>query len=472
MGGSATGGNATGGSATGGTATTGGTGPADASTGGSSSGGANGADAGDAGAITDPPCDSTCHFVRDGATGAADGSSWTDAWDDLPATLERGHRYYVAGGTYASYDFDDAAGATITIIHATAERHGSDVGWQDSFGGSPSQFGPLSVSAADYFVDGTVAGGITVVGEFQGSVVSVSADDVTLRFLDMDGNFMESAGQQTDGACTGLDVAGDRVTVESSVIHDVADDGVSASGVYNLRLQGNTIHALHACGTDGGCGPCYNGHSDGIETYNVKQSQFIGNFVYDVRSTSTFFFGNWADTLGNGPSEYCEDMLIANNVFYAPEVGLVAYIQDAARVDVFQNVFWGLQQGSYGGLSIGPNVTALRLFNNVILSINTNHTGGAFNATEHESDYNVIGVDVGQWPVGTNDKIAADPAFVGIPGIGGPAVTDPSALDFRIQAGSAAENAGVTGSSTLPLPTTDFLGVTRGSPPDDGAFEL
>ena len=37
--------------------------------------------------------------------------------------------------------------------------------------------------------------------------------------------------------------------------------------------------------------------------------------------------------LGNGPSEYCEDILLANNVFCAPEVGLVAYIQDAARLD-------------------------------------------------------------------------------------------------------------------------------------------
>ena len=36
---------------------------------------------------------------------------------------------------------------------------------------------------------------------------------------------------------------------------------------------------------------------------------FENNLVYDVNSTATFFFGNWADSLGGGPSEYCEDIL-------------------------------------------------------------------------------------------------------------------------------------------------------------------
>jgi hypothetical protein len=151
-------------------------------------------------------------------------------------------------------------------------------------------------------------------------------------------------------------------------------------------------------------------------------------------------------------------------------VGLVAYIQDAARIDVFHNVFWGVRQGGYGGLSIGPNVTDLRLYNNVILSINTNHTGGGFDPAEHDSDYNVFGA-IGQWTLGSNDVVAADPGFVGIPGASGAPVARPNAVDFALQATSPAVDAGFPGSATLIFPTTDHAGRPRGSAPDIGAFE-
>ena len=419
-------------------------------------------------------CDETCHFVRADATGASDGSDWTNAWTELPSSLERGHRYYVADGPYPGYAFDDAASgtATITVQKATPADHGSEVGWDPTYGDGTAQFGPLSVTGPYTTIDGKPGRGIEAVAAFEGDAVSVSGDFVTLRSLDVNGDFGTDATDHHDqGACTGLGISGSNVTVEDCEIHDVADDGVSVSGVTGLRFVGNTVHALHACGTDGDCGPCYNGHSDGIETYNVKQSEFVGNFIYDVRSTATFFFGNWADTLGEGPSEYCEEILLANNIFYAPEVGLVAYLQDVAGIDVFQNVFWGVRQGSYGGLSIGPNVTGLRLYNNVILSINTAHTGGAFDAGEHDSDYNLFGVSLGQWTDGPNSLVAADPGFTGIPDLNGAAVTDPTPEDFTPLASSPCVDAGYVGGGGITLPDADFFGALRDADPDLGAIE-
>jgi hypothetical protein len=463
---------ASGGSNDSGGSGTGGASSASGGTGGGSGGGSGGAGGTGGVPATDPPCDATCHFIRAG--GAGDGSTWDSSWAELPDTLERGHRYYVGAGDYGGHDFDDAGGTEpIQILRATEEQHGSNAGWQSAFGASTPTFGVLRFSRPGYVMDGRVPGGFHVIGDFQGSVVSIASDYVTLRYLDVDGNFGTNGGGTHDqGACTGIDIGGDRVTVESSEIHDAADDGVSASGAVNLRFAGNTVHALHACGTDGGCGPCYNGHSDGLETYNVKQSQFIGNFIYDVRSTSTFFFGNWADTLGNGPSEYCEDILLENNVFYAPEVGLVAYLQDVARIDVYHNVFWGVRQGGYGGLSIGPHVTDLRLYNNVILSINTAHTNGGYVSGEHESDYNLFGVDLGQWTTGANDAIAGDPGFVGIGDLNAPRVMNPSVLDFLLEATSDAVDEGYVGDASIVLPTVDFRGTPRDSRPDMGAFEL
>lgn len=443
--------------------------------GGVSTGGTAGQDAGgpDGGGASpaDDPCDATCHFVREGATGTADGTSWADAWTELPPSLERGHRYYVADGTYPSYRFDDAAAGQelIRVIKATDRRHGSDAGYESGYGDGVATFGTLEVSAPYVEIDGTAGLGFRAVGDFQGSVVGIGGDHVTLSHVEVDGAFgTDSGGTHDAGACTGVDIGGSFVRIDSSEIHDVADDGVSASGIEELDFVGNTVHALHACGTDGGCGPCYNGHSDGIELYDVVRSRFVENFVHDVRSTSTVFFGNWADSLGNGPSEYCEDLVFANNLFYAPEVGLVFYVQDVRGVELVHNVFWGLRQGSYGGLSIGPNTTGLRLYNNIILSINTAHTGGAYDAAEDDSDYNLFGASTGQWTEGAHSIVAADPGFSGISGANGPAVANPTPDDFRISSTSPAVNAGTADSS---FPTTDFFGDARDAMPDMGAIE-
>lgn len=79
-------------------------------------------------------------YIRDGGTG--NGTSWSDALDDLPATLFRGNVYYVADGSYAAYIFDDAARGTetITIKKATASDHGTETGWLSSYGDGQAIF--------------------------------------------------------------------------------------------------------------------------------------------------------------------------------------------------------------------------------------------------------------------------------------------------------------------------------------------
>jgi len=94
------------------------------------------------------------HYVRDGATG--DGSSWANAFDTLPDTLQRGHTYYIADGNYGSYTFDDAESGSqwITIKKAIIEDHGTDAGWQDSYGDGQAVFGNLAYSGNYYEYDG------------------------------------------------------------------------------------------------------------------------------------------------------------------------------------------------------------------------------------------------------------------------------------------------------------------------------
>jgi hypothetical protein len=439
---------------------------------------ASSADAGagtaDAGSLH-PSCDGdTCHYVLAGASGNADGSDWTNAWTALPDTLQRGHTYFVGDGEYPAYQFDDAAdGETpIAVVRATAATHGTDTGWQAAHADGVAQLGQIEIMSPYVVFSGQVAHGFAVRGDFQGTALQIGADFANVSYLDVDGAFeQDSGGKHSAGACTGIDIGKtSNVRVANCEIHDVADDGVSISDATGLSFSGNVVHALHACGTDGDCGPCYNGHSDGIEAYHVSQSTFERNFVYDVRSTSTFFFGNWADDLGNGPSDYCSDITLRNNIFYAPEVGLVAYIQDVDGIDVFNNVFWGTHQGGYGGLSVGQHVKGLRLYSNIILSINTDHVMGMFDPNEHHGDYNLFGVSVGQWTESEHDIVALDPGFVGIPDADGAAVLDPKPEDFALDADSMCIGKGEP-EDMLPPPSVDFFGHLRDEMPDIGAIE-
>lgn len=417
-----------------------------------------------------PPvvCEGDCHYVRAGSSGS--GADWADAMAALPDVLEAGHVYFVAAGEYGGYTFDDGSDpATPTrIVRATASDHGTDDGWDPTYADGVAQYGPLVFSAPGVAFDGR--GATRVVGAFEGTVVVIEASDVEVRGNDVDGAFAAPDGSHTEGACTGMSISGDRVTVAGNVIHDVADDGVSIAGSTEASFVGNTVHALHACGTDGGCGPCYNGHSDGIEIYDIHDSELVGNLVYDVRSTAALFFGNWADDLGEGPSEYCTNLLIANNLLYAPETGFVAYIEDASGIVVVNNVMWGSNQGAYGGLAIGVDVEDLELWNNAIVSINYAHLGSSHDAAEHRGDYNLFGKSNGQWVDGANDVIAADPGFAGIGGIDDPAVEAPVPEDFVPMDGSPLIDAGWPGDGTIVLPD-DFYGVPRDEMPNIGAIE-
>ncbi|WAS94217.1 right-handed parallel beta-helix repeat-containing protein [Nannocystis punicea] len=413
--------------------------------------------------------DDNCHYVRAGASGS--GADWDDASPELPAELQRGHVYFVAAGSYPAYQFDDAEAGDqdIRVLRASAADHGTDVGWDPGFAAGEAVFGELRFTSGRYEFDGRDA--TRVVGGFESTVVDIAAPAIRFLRSDVDGAFAERGGKHTGGACTAMNISGDDVVVAGNRIHDAADDGVSIAGLVNLSFTGNVVHALHGCGTDGDCGPCYNGHSDGLELYDVADSEIVGNMIYDVASTAAVFFGNWADELGMGESEYCENVLLANNILYSPETGFVAYIEDARGIEVLNNVIWGLHQGAYGGLSIGVNVSDLDLYNNVILSINYTHIGGEYDPAEHRGDYNLFAYSLGQWQDGPHDIVAEDPQFSAIPGGEGPAIVDPAADAFAPAAGSPLIDAGWPGDADIVIPEFDFFGQPRGDAPDIGAIE-
>ena len=78
------------------------------------------------------------HCVRAGATGANDGSSWADAWTDLPGTFTRGDTYYVAAGAYGPHAFIAIPLCMVTASGRPFTTSFSVAGMSLSPSGSPS----------------------------------------------------------------------------------------------------------------------------------------------------------------------------------------------------------------------------------------------------------------------------------------------------------------------------------------------
>ena len=113
---------------------------------------------------TPSACTGTCYYIRAGATGANNGTSWTDAYTSIPAFTRgvNGVTYYVADGTYAPRELSTPAsgGKVITIKKATVQDHGTNTGWNDSYGDGTATFsGGMSLLTSDWVIDGQTGGG-------------------------------------------------------------------------------------------------------------------------------------------------------------------------------------------------------------------------------------------------------------------------------------------------------------------------
>jgi len=416
-------------------------------------------------------CSTKARYVRPGGGGAKDGSDWANALSGLPSVLERDATYWLGAGNYSGYTFDDGASGQmgITLRKATAPEHGTDTGWSAAYGNGQAVFGPLRFKASRYTLDGGEPNGIRTVGQLgTKATVHAAGDYLVLRHVEIDGGLQKSNGTQTAGGCNGSDVRSDYVVFDRCEIHNIADDGIEIHSADHVKVLYSKIHNLHACGTDAPCsGPCYNGHSDGLELSNISDIELIGNMVYDVRSTAAIFMDNWS-----GSRVY--DFVVHNNVFYTPDSGFAVYLNALQGAKFHNNVIWGRTQGSrYGGLAMGKSVTDLEMYNNIILNINYSHMGSSHDPTHHNLDYNLFGmINSGEYQANTNDLVA-NPRFSGIPMSDNEADHKGSNLTFEdfVPAATEAIDTGTTSGS---VPAYDIMGRERlkGVAADRGVFEV
>jgi len=235
------------------------------------------------------------HYIRDGATG--DGSDWTNAWDSLPTTLIRGDTYYIADGTYPGYTFDDAESGTqyITIKKATVDDHGTDTGWQSSYGDGVAHFttgsssNVISFSTSYWIMDGQVRSDwdsgygfkISTTVPLSTQIVKIvrisnGVSYVTLKYCDMQhrGDGISDVGDDIIYAPG----AGSGISISNCYLHDCSRNGIVMTGNNHL-LEYSLMARTRGAGST---------HAQGLQLFGTLNDFTIKNNIFrDIQGTAT-----------------------------------------------------------------------------------------------------------------------------------------------------------------------------------------
>ncbi|MGZ3768301.1 MAG: hypothetical protein ACXVCP_02140 [Bdellovibrio sp.] len=406
------------------------------------------------------------HFVREGATGNANGNDWVNAYTSLPADLIRGDTYYIASGSYPGRSFDTPTSGTalVTIKKAIESDHGTNTGWQSSYGSGQAIFnGMLEFTTSYWFIDGQRGGGPLnnwsqdfgfkiIETADQNALIrlawSGTADNITVRHVEMEGKGSVS----TNGG-------------------SYSNDGVAMYGVSSFTLSYYWMHGIGRCPFFGspadsifeyGYITSYFGssavHSEvaSLEAYNrnIGDTTFRYNLITDIESTGGLMWNN-----NSNPSAH---LYVYGNVFYKP-LGAI----------------WGVANGLIGGwtTSINNQASNIWVYNNTFINVDQQSLSSfptiySGNIASNNIFYNSNAPDFSRFPNHdynyfiNSGGTQSEPN--GVSTASGNPFVNYVALDFRL-------NADTVAGISLPSPyNMDPLGTVRGVSGifDRGAFQF
>ncbi len=325
------------------------------------------------------------HFVRAGATGLGNGSDWNNAFTALPATLIRSDTYYIADGSYSSYVFDDAASGTavITIKKATIANHGTDIGWNNTFGDGQAVFSPdIEFKTSNWLIDGQ-----TRTDRKSGHGFKINNSPAVARTLLLTGavsnitlRYVEVAG---DGSNSGncfrqfysIGGASD-ITIEYSYFHDSSNVHILSADMNGLVLRHNTFRLNHS---DAGC------HGESIADQGTDNVEIAYNHFEEIEGTGVIVVLN-----RGGPTISADNWRIYGNVFDNSDGvltygdGAITCINNEACNNwyIYNNTFVGNTNNSRISLAKSTG-TNRQIYNNLWYNCTRADHSGAYTA-----DYN------------------------------------------------------------------------------------
>ena len=252
-------------------------------------------------------------------------------------------------------------------------------------------------------------------------------------------------------------------------------------GTNYVRVEGFEVKGSNHYGVD----PSTSTHDIEIVGNNIHdvgrycESSGIGLSAIDAYSDNLLIDGNWVHDIGRfGAGENgCQpgndywmnhdhgvyngqgtNVIIRNNVFYniTRGWGIQRYGSSVDQLYIVNNTFAFPNPNRDGQIILAATTTNLYIQNNIFYQPGQN-VGISGTTSGAHIDHNLSTGTVGGGGIGSNIE-NTDPQFV-----------NPSALDFRLQPGSPAVDAG----TILSIVLGDFLGIIRpqGAGYDIGAFE-
>jgi hypothetical protein len=421
----------------------------------------------------------TMHYIRSGATGSNDGTDWTNAWSALPSTLTRDHVYFIADGTYASYDMDDGVSGSqyIYIVKATADDHGTETGWSSTYGDGQALFTTSSdvntiyITTDYWIVDGqyrsdwdssygfkfstTVSTGSTIVKLVR---LASGVDNVTTTYCEMQ--------HRGDGiADVGDDVfyytgSHSNIRIAYCYLRDASKNGAMMIGTDNI-FEYNLMEEIQSAGSTHGQGLYLFGSSSNI---NIRYNVFK-----DVKGTGTI-----------GLAWGTDGIYIHGNVFwqtdpaYRTTNATIFDISDPGETGVtnmlvFNNT-WYKYDDSVGGnpgvsIYLTSDASTNKVQNNIFIdceAIQLAESNGSHDYNHFINSDFIVGFNLG-----ANESSYSETGTL----------TDPENFDFSLASGKTPIDAGATlGSpwSSVENYNVDGEGSTRGGDGswDMGAFEF
>jgi len=360
------------------------------------------------------------HYVRQGATGNASGSDWTNAYTSLPSTLVRGDTYYIADGTYGSYTFDDplSGSSFIYIKKATSSSHGTDTGWNSTYGDGEALFSSSgilwNVKTGYLDIDGQKGTGKSP-GTYGFRLYSTanrctggghvlytgSISNLAIRHVDFDWNNGTSACDTatTASISTGINTS-DYVTIENNYFHHSSGFAIYLGNYTGHPVQNHySIKDNYFYFNGGGGGPT--SHWELMWLTDLQNSDIANNIFEDTYGangqTGWLMFGRADKVNIYGNLFFCStNCAVGGN-------GVIA----AWSADMYQNNAVHIYNNTFANLSggYGPQInfthitvadTDIQVKNNVYYNKSFKWTG--VNAQSNEA------CGGGQGCAGTNQQ--------------------------------------------------------------------
>ena len=290
------------------------------------------------------------HYIRAGATGASDGTSWINAWPTFASVnWVRGDTYYLAGGIYNENPIISVPPSGSTLIYikkANLADNGSDIGFVATYATSVATIaGALDIDKGFVSLDGVTGSGTSG----HGILISNTAFTNVLTLEDYSSfsiSHCEIRGAgyaASTSAFSGISynciyVSQKNTAIRNCWIHEVTTNGVQILNVtgtsysdYGFIFENNVISET------GGCLDPTN-HGQGMQLGQASELGYCilrNNVFRNINGSGMIVF------LSSGNGAYHHDIQIYNNVFYITDLSTYSVISPG--------VIWAEQAGSYTG---------------------------------------------------------------------------------------------------------------------------